>query len=174
VDQLGRKTDLVISQWASFIFSSLNAEFLSAAHKNTNWNDSKMLTTTTKENLTSAVDKVITAKVPGTPVCVVGKDGKELFSYATGKRGLESPEQMTTENIFWIASCIKMITGIACMQLVEQGKMILDDVGFVENICPELKNVKVLKDDGTLEDKKRGITLRMLLTHTGMLMAILI
>jgi len=52
--------------------------------------------------------------------------------------------------------------------------MILDDVGFVENICPELKNVKVLKDDGTLEDKKRGITLRMLLTHTGMLMAILI
>ena len=60
------------------------------------------------------------------------------------------------------------------MQLVEQGKMILDDVGFVVNICPELKNVKVLKDDGTLEDKKRGITLRMLLTHTGMLMAILI
>jgi CubicO group peptidase (beta-lactamase class C family) len=102
------------------------------------------------------------------------KDGKELFSYAVGKRGLESLEQMTTDNIFWIASCTNMITGIACMQLVEKGKMILDDVEFGENICPELKNVKVLKDDGTLEDKKRGITLRILLTHTGMLMAILI
>jgi hypothetical protein len=53
-------------------------------------------------------------------------------------------------------------------------EMILDDVGFVENICLELKNVKVLKDDGTLKDRKRGITLRMLLTHTGMLIAILI
>jgi CubicO group peptidase (beta-lactamase class C family) len=133
-----------------------------------------MLTTTMKQSLKSAVDKVITTGVPGTSVCVVGKDGRELFSYAAGKRGLESPEQMTTDNIFWIASCTKMITGMACMQLVEQGKMILDDVEFVENLCPELKNVKVLKDDGTLEDKKSGITLRMLLNHTGMLMAILI
>jgi hypothetical protein len=61
--------------------------------KNTNWNDNKMLATTTKQNLTSAVDNVITAGLSGTSVCVVGKGGKELFSYAAGKRGLESPEQ---------------------------------------------------------------------------------
>jgi len=53
------------------------------------------------------------------------------------------------------------------MQLVEQGKVPLDDANELERICPELKDVKVLQEDGTLVDKKRGITLRMLLTHTG-------
>lgn len=74
---------------------------------------------------------------------------------------------MTLDSIFWIASCTKMITGIACMQLVEQGVLNLDDSDQVEKICPELKDVKVLQDDGTLVEKRRGITLRMLLNHTG-------
>jgi CubicO group peptidase (beta-lactamase class C family) len=74
---------------------------------------------------------------------------------------------MTQDNIYWIASCTKMIVGIACMQLVEKGILALDDSNQLESLCPELKNVKVLQDDGTLVEKKRGITLRMLLNHTG-------
>jgi CubicO group peptidase (beta-lactamase class C family) len=105
--------------------------------------------------------------VPGAVVVVVGKDGEEIFSHAAGKRGCESSEPMTLENIFWIASCTKMIIGVACMQLVEQGKLRLDDGNQVEDLCPELKAVKVLLDDGTLIEKKRSITLRMLLSHTG-------
>jgi len=105
--------------------------------------------------------------LPGAAVAVIGKDGKFLFSHAGGQRGHGSPEPLTTDNVFWIASCTKMITGIACMQLVEQGKVPLDDANELERICPELKDVKVLQEDGTLVDKKRGITLRMLLTHTG-------
>ncbi|TKA42725.1 hypothetical protein B0A55_13308, partial [Friedmanniomyces simplex] len=73
---------------------------------------------------------------------------------------------MTLDSIFWIASCTKMITGVACMQLVEQGKLSLDDPAQVEGLCPELKDVKVLQPDGSLFAKKRGISLRMLLTHT--------
>jgi CubicO group peptidase (beta-lactamase class C family) len=53
------------------------------------------------------------------------------------------------------------------MQLVEQGLLALDDSEAVESICPELSGVKVLQDDGELVPKKRGITLRMLLSHTG-------
>jgi CubicO group peptidase (beta-lactamase class C family) len=53
------------------------------------------------------------------------------------------------------------------MQLVEQGLLNLDDSDQVEKICPELKEVKVLQDDGSLVEKRRGITLRMLLNHTG-------
>jgi CubicO group peptidase (beta-lactamase class C family) len=79
---------------------------------------------------------------------------------------------MTLDSVFWIASCTKMVAGIACMQLVEQGKLSLDDAASVEEIAPELKRAKVLKgfDENNkpiLEDKKTGITLRMLLTHTG-------
>jgi Beta-lactamase class C and other penicillin binding proteins len=105
--------------------------------------------------------------LPGTVVVVVGKDGEEKFAYASGYRGYGTSEKMTLDNIFWIASCTKMIVGIACMQLVEKGLLDLDDSDQVEKLCPELKQVKVLQDDGKLVEKKRGITLRMLLNHTG-------
>lgn len=59
--------------------------------------------------------------ISGTTVVVVGKDGGELFAHAGGKRGVESKEPMTLDSIYWIASCTKMICGLACMQLVEQG-----------------------------------------------------
>jgi CubicO group peptidase (beta-lactamase class C family) len=97
----------------------------------------------------------------------VGRDGKELFAHAAGKRGFGSEEPMTLDSIFWIASCTKMITGIACMQLVEQGKLSLDDAAQTEKLCPELKDLQVLQPDGKLVAKEGGITLRMLLTHTG-------
>jgi CubicO group peptidase (beta-lactamase class C family) len=105
--------------------------------------------------------------IPGTSVVVVGKDGKELFAHSAGKRGLNSSEDMTLDNIFWIASCTKMIAGIAVMQLVEQGKLHLDDGDEIEKLIPEFKDLKVLQKDGKLVEKNKKITLRMLLTHTG-------
>lgn len=105
--------------------------------------------------------------IPGAAVVVVGKDGEEKVAHASGNRGYGSSEKLTLNNIFWIASCTKAIVGIACMQLVEQGLLALDDSAQVEQLCPELKQVKVIQDDGKLVEKKRGITLRMLLTHTG-------
>ncbi|KAH8725842.1 beta-lactamase/transpeptidase-like protein [Phaeosphaeriaceae sp. PMI808] len=105
--------------------------------------------------------------IPGTSVVVVGKNGKELFAHSAGKRGVNSSEDMTLDNVFWIASCTKMIAGIACMQLVEQGKLHLDDGDEIENLLPELKELKVLQKDGKLVEKNKKITLRMLLTHTA-------
>ncbi|KAI1808062.1 beta-lactamase family protein [Daldinia bambusicola] len=105
--------------------------------------------------------------LPGTAVVVVDKQGNELFAHAAGKRGIASKEPMTLDNIFHLASCTKLIAGIACMQLVEKGELRLDDAAQVEELCPELKDIKVLNDDGTLEEKKNGITLKMLLTHTA-------
>lgn len=105
--------------------------------------------------------------IPGATVVVVGKDGKELFAHSAGKRGTGSKEPMTLDHIFWIASCTKMLVGVACMQLVEQGILKLDDGTQIENLCPELKTLKVLRPDGSVEEKKKQITLRMLLTHTA-------
>ncbi|KAH7083687.1 beta-lactamase/transpeptidase-like protein [Paraphoma chrysanthemicola] len=122
------------------------------------------------QNLKKTVDDACAdprADIPGTSVVVVGKDGKELFAYSAGKRGLNSSEDMNLENVFWIASCTKMIAGIACMQLVEQGKLHLDDGDEIEKLIPELKELKVLQKDGKLVDKNKKITLRMLLSHTA-------
>ncbi|KAF4497934.1 Beta-lactamase [Fusarium agapanthi] len=105
--------------------------------------------------------------IPGASVVVIGKDGQELFAHAAGKRGLVSRENMSLDNIFWIASCTKMLVGLACMQLVEKGTLSLDDDTQVEQLCPELKDIKVLQPDGTMAKKDKAITLRMLLTHTS-------
>ncbi|KAF7528922.1 hypothetical protein PCG10_009636 [Penicillium crustosum] len=105
--------------------------------------------------------------IPGTTVVVVGKDGNELLAHSAGNRGAGSNDPMTLDSIFWIASCTKMLVGVACMQLVEQGVLKLDDAEQTEGLCPELKSLKVLLPDGSLEEKKHGITLRMLLTHTA-------
>ncbi|GMF76745.1 unnamed protein product [Aspergillus oryzae] len=48
--------------------------------------------------------------LPGVSVAVVGRDGKQLFSHAAGKRGHGSSELMSVDSVFWIASCTKMIT----------------------------------------------------------------
>lgn len=105
--------------------------------------------------------------IPGASVVVIGRDGEELFAHAAGKRGLASSEPMTLDSIFWIASSTKMLVGLACMQLVEQGVLSLDDGAQTEKLCPELKELQVLRPDGKLEKKSKEITLRMLLTHTA-------
>jgi len=75
---------------------------------------------------------------------------------------------MSLDSVFYIASCTKMITGIACMQLVEKDQMKLDDHDWLYSVCPELKEKKVLNSTGDgLVDRKGEITLRMLLSHTA-------
>ncbi|RMZ82559.1 hypothetical protein DV738_g1458, partial [Chaetothyriales sp. CBS 135597] len=128
------------------------------------------LSTEAVSNITSALNAACVDSdkgIPGLVAVAIGKDGKELYAHAAGKRGFGSSEPMTLDSIFWIASCTKMITGIACMQLVEQGKLALDDADQVAQLCPEIKNLSVLQPDGKLVPAKRGITLRMLLSHTA-------
>jgi len=111
-------------------------------------------------------------QIPGFVFCAINKNGEEIISHASGKRGVDNNEPMTLDSVFWIASCTKMIAGIACMQLVEQGKLSLDDSDLAEKLCPEFKLVKILKgwgEDGKpiLVEKTKRITLRMLLSHTA-------
>nr|XP_036586312.1 beta-lactamase family protein [Colletotrichum truncatum]KAF6796719.1 beta-lactamase family protein [Colletotrichum truncatum] len=120
------------------------------------------------DELRTLVDNAVSDSnsIPGTTVVVVDRNGDQ-FAHSAGKRGISSKESMDLENVYWIASCTKMVTGIACMQLVERGLLKLDDSNHLEKLCPELAEVKVLNSEGKLEEKKRGITLRMLLTHTA-------
>ncbi|GAM40133.1 hypothetical protein TCE0_034r12242 [Talaromyces pinophilus] len=103
---------------------------------------------------------------PGIVFAAVNKNGDNIFSHASGKIGVGKSGPMTLESVFWLASCTKIITSIAALQLVEQGKLSLDDSDQVERLAPELKAVQVL-ENGKLVPKVRSITLRMLLTHTA-------
>lgn len=77
---------------------------------------------------------------------------------------------MTLDTVFWIASMTKAVTATACMRLVEQGKLKLDQK--MGDLLPYLAEVQVL--DGfdasgqpKLRPPKRPITLQHLLTHTA-------
>jgi methyl acetate hydrolase len=107
--------------------------------------------------------------VPGVAAAVATADGA-IFEEAFGIRDLATGEPMTTDTVVWIASMTKAVTGACAMQLVERGKISLDD-GIAE-ILPELGRVQVLDgfdQDGTprLRAPTRAITLRHLLTHTS-------
>ncbi|KAB8206403.1 beta-lactamase family protein [Aspergillus parasiticus] len=110
-------------------------------------------------------------RIPGLVYCAVDRDGDVFFNHASGKRGIDCPDPMSLDTVFWIASCTKLLTSIACMQMVEQGKLALDDVEQVQALAPELEDVQVLEreTDGSfcLVPRDCGITLRMLLNHTS-------
>ena len=94
----------------------------------------------------------------------------ERVEVAVGVRGLDNPAPMTTDTLFWIASCTKALTAIAALQLVEDGLIGLDDP--VGRWLPELAAPKVLKgfdaaEKPILETATQPITLRRLLTHTA-------
>lgn len=106
--------------------------------------------------------------VPGLVFCAVDKSGTYLAESSAGYHGLNTKKTpMSMDSVFYIASCTKMITGVACMQLAEQGKLDLDSPQQLYELCPELESIKVIDDSGKLVDRKGDITARMLLTHTA-------
>lgn len=118
-------------------------------------------------SLDSVTSNAAQTGLPGLVFVAVDRNGDEITATASGTRGLGMSEPMTLDTVFWIASCTKLLAAIACIQAVEESKLSLDDSQQVYKLCPELKAVKVLQEDGSLAEKTKDITLRMLLSHTA-------
>ena len=123
-----------------------------------------------KDKADSLLRKAVEAgDVPG--VVAMATDGKQTtYAGGFGKRTLGQPADMSLDTVVWIASMTKAITGMAAMQLVEQGKLDLDSPA--SKWLPALGKRQVLEGfdkDGQpkLRAPKRPITLRHLLTHTA-------
>lgn len=77
---------------------------------------------------------------------------------------------MTSDTITHILSCTKLVTAIAVLQLVETGKISLDDPAMVVKHLPEVAAAKVVnREDGIFKFRapRNKITVRMLLNHTS-------
>lgn len=81
-------------------------------------------------------------------------NGNLILNEAFGFANVETGEKMTTNHLFRIASHSKTFTGVALMQLVEAGKLRLDDT--VGQHIGELA-----------ESDVANVTVRQLLSHTG-------
>ena len=115
-------------------------------------------------------DAVARGDVPGVVALVVDRD-KVLYHEAFGKMNVAKNVPMAKDTIFRIASMTKAVTSVGVMQLVEQGKVGLDD--DVSKYLPRLKSPQVFskvdEQAGTYvtQPAKRPITIRQLLTHTS-------
>ena len=99
-------------------------------------------------------------------VAYVWHQNKVLLHKAYGYADRDRQIAMQNNAIFRIASNTKAIISIAVLQLVEKGKIRLDDP--IELYIPAFGNQKVFtnpKDTGNLVDRIRSVTVRDLLTH---------
>jgi methyl acetate hydrolase len=99
-----------------------------------------------------------------------GTASSMTYSGAFGTRDAETGVAVSVDSIFAIASMTKAVTSAAAMQLVEQGKMTLDEPASKH--VPELGMLQVLDGfDGSgkpmLRPAVKPVTLRQLLTHTS-------
>ena len=118
------------------------------------------------EVLKTAIDR---GDVPGVVAMAATRDGV-FYQGAFGRRNLPDGAAMTADTVFWIASMTKAITSTAAMQLVEQGKLAIDQP--IAGILPELASPQVLEGFDAagapkLRPARRPITLRHLITHTA-------
>jgi CubicO group peptidase (beta-lactamase class C family) len=123
---------------------------------------------------TMAIDNVLkkpieAGLIPGIVAFAADEHGI-IYEGAFGRRAVDKEEPMTLDSVFRIASMTKAITGTAAMQLVEKGRIGLEQP--MGDVLPSVRDAKVLEGfdgEGTpqLRYPKTPITLRHLLTHTS-------
>jgi methyl acetate hydrolase len=107
--------------------------------------------------------------VPGVIAMATDKTGT-IYEGAAGKRDVAGTQPMTLDTVVCIFSCTKAITGVAVMQLVEDGTIRLDDPA--KNYVPDIADIAVLDGfdaDGKpkLRPPKSDVTVGQLLLHTA-------
>jgi methyl acetate hydrolase len=120
------------------------------------------------------IDRALRAKVeareiPG--IVAMAANGQSLlYEGAFGFRNMSDGARMSTDTVFRIASMVKLLTSVAALQLVEQGKLKLDEPAA--NIDQSLATLEVLtgfdsKGVPQLRSPHHPVTLRQLLSHTS-------
>jgi CubicO group peptidase (beta-lactamase class C family) len=95
-------------------------------------------------------NEVATGKIPGAMV-LIQQHGKPVYHEAFGVQDVVSKAPITDQTIFRLFSMTKAITSVVAMQLVDEGKLPLEDP--IAKYIPSFANVKVgvekKADDGT-------------------------
>lgn len=121
------------------------------------------------QKLTEAIDSKLLASfnsgtIPSAIMGTIDNNGNTTF-HAYGPAIWGGPGTVTPDNIFRIFSMTKAIASVGVMQLVEQGRIGLDDP--LNTLMPEMVSIPILDAQGNLTPCTDPITLRQLLTHTA-------
>ena len=117
-------------------------------------------------------NEVDTGKIAGADV-LIQQHGKPVYHETFGVQDVVSKTPISDKTIFRLSSLTKVITSVVAMQLIQDGKIKLDDP--VSKYIPSFANMKVgvekKAEDGTktleLEPLVRPITILDLMRHTS-------
>ena len=122
-------------------------------------------------NLDASLRAAVERKdAPGVVALVTTRE-RVLYQSAFGVADVATGRALTSDALFRIASMTKPVTSVALMQLIEQGRVGLDDPA--EKYLPELAGLKVFEkfDAATgayqLRPASRPATVKHFLTHTS-------
>ncbi len=101
-------------------------------------------------------------RAPGASLAITDH-GRLVYARGFGYADVATREPATAESLFRIASVSKPITAVAIMQLVESGKLKLDDKAF--DILDEYE--PHLEEDAKVDERQSDITILHLLQHRG-------
>ena len=115
-------------------------------------------------NLKKFMDHMAAERTPGNAVEVY-LGGKKVFQYVSGYADLENQVPLTGEEMYNIYSCSKITTVTAATQLLERGKLLLNDPLY--EYFPEFRTMYVREADGSVHEAKNPITVDHLFTMTA-------
>ena len=96
---------------------------------------------------------------------IVTKDGKEVFSHRVGYSDEKQIKPFESNDLYWLFSTSKVITCVAAMRLIDEGKLKLSDP--VSKFLPNYASLTVRQPDGTPVPCKTVMTIEHLFTMTG-------
>ncbi len=108
--------------------------------------------------------EIKSSKIPAVVMGKIYKNGKMDF-FSSGPSRWDRNDTINENNIFRIASMTKALGSVAALQLVEQGKITLDEP--LDDYLPKMSSMKIINDNNEIVEPKNSITLRHLLTHTA-------
>ena len=113
--------------------------------------------------LDNFLDSMLDIGIPGFDFILYHK-GECVHRHMNGYHEIEGKTPMNGEEYYNIYSCTKMITCTAAMQLIERGKLSLDDKLYT--YLPEFEHMTV-NDGGVIRDAVNHITIRNLFSMTA-------
>ncbi len=118
--------------------------------------------------LKSVMDDITAWKIPGCDIAIM-KDNELVFRYQAGYSDLENKTPVKGDELYYLFSATKPVTGAAAVLLAEEGKIRFDDEAG--KYIPGFNNIKVNvpNGDGTYErvPAKRPVRIIDLLTMTA-------
>lgn len=96
---------------------------------------------------------------------IVAHRGETVYRKQVGYSDREGTRPVQSTDLYWLYSATKVVTCLAAMRLLEEGKISLSDP--VSKYIPEFGSLTVKREDGSVTPAERVMTVEHLFTMSG-------